>query len=1121
VSDLPTGTVTLLFTDIEGSTRLVQHLGMRYSEVLSECRSLLRTAFQLHHGHEVDTQGDAFFVAFARASDAIAAAVAAQRALFTNAWSEGVTMRVRMGLHSGEPQRSTEGYVGLDVHRAARIMNAGHGGQVLLSQTTRDLVEHTLPEGVHLVDLGTHRLKDLQRPSRLFQLAITGLPSDFPPLKTLDNSPNNLPLQPTPFIGREKEVAAVVALLRREEVRLVTLTGPGGTGKTRLGLQVAAELSTWFADGVFFVSLAPLSDPELVISAVAQALEMKEIGDQPLSELLQSFLREKHLLLVIDNFEHVARAAIRLADLLTTCAKIKVLVTSREALHLRAEQEYAVPALTLPDTKHLPNLVTLTQYEAVALFISRAQAVKPDFAVTNANAPAVAEICVRLDGLPLAIELAAARAKFFTPQALLMRLEQGFSVLSGGARDLPARQQTLRGAMAWSYDLLTPEEQALFRRLSVFVDGCTCEAAEVVCRAAGEPAGDILDGLLSLVDKSLLRQQESTEGEPRFWMLQLLREFGLEALAKAGESEGTHRAHAEYFLALAEQAEPELRGPDQAAWLAQLEDEHDNLRAALGWMREQHEWEWGLRLAAALQRFWETHGDYGEGRQWLETLLAKGPLEATAVRAKALGAAGHLAIWQGDYRQARFLLEESLSLFRKLGDKASIALALDGQGSLAFRQGDYRRARALLEESLMLQREMGNTGDIAWVLFQLGQLALANGDYGQARDLFEECLSQSRELDDKVGITWGLDGLGSLALSQGNLSQARTLLEECLSVSHELGNKDTSSFTLSALGKIALLQGEYSQARALFEECLMLQHEMGDKANIANTLSALGTLARLQGDYGQARALLEESLSLSHEMGNKAGIAWSLGEVGTIASRQGDYDQARTLLEESLSLCRELGDKAGIAWVLIEIGTLDRLQGDYKQARTLLEESLSLCRQLGDKVGSADCLDGLAQCASEQGNPRGAAGLFGAVESVRLTIGAPLPPVDRPAYERAIASVRTQLGEEAFLAVWSQGKTLTLDEAIAAWEQTPMPEPILVEPSISKPPAPPTYPNDLTEREVEVLRLIAHGWTNPQIAEHLVISPRTVNAHLTSIYRKIQVSTRSAATRFAIQHHLV
>ncbi len=700
---LPAGTVTLLFTDIEGSTQLLQQLGEGYASVLSECRHLLRAAFHTYAGHEVDTQGDAFFVAFVRATDAVWAAVEMQRALAFHAWPNGVTVRVRIGLHTGEPQLCAEGYVGLDVHRAARITSAGHGGQVLLSQTTRDLVEHNLPGGVSLQDLGAHRLKDLQQKSHLFQLVIVGLPADFPPPKTLDSHPNNLPMQPTPFIGREREVTTVCALLRHPEVRLLTLTGPGGMGKTRLGLQVAAELADQFADGVFLVPLAPVSDPEQVGPAIIQALSISDLSGQSPLTVLKKALKDRQMLLLVDNFEQVIKAAVLMAELLAACSELTILVTSRVVLHVQAEHEFAVPPLSLPNLKHLPDLVSLSQYEAVALFIQRAQAVKVDFAITNANAPAVVGICVRLDGMPLAIELAAARAKVFPPQILLSRLEQGLAMLTGGARDLPVRQQTLRGAISWSYDLLAPEEQQLFRRLSVFVNGCTWEAAEVVCRAAGEPVGEIMDRLASLVDKSLLRQKESAEGEPRFWMLHVLREFGLEHLASAGETQASCHAHALYYLRLAEEAEPHIKGSQQSMWLERLEREHDNLRAALHWLIEQEEAALALRLSAALWYFWYMRGYLSEGRRWLEIALGlRNMQEKTSVRAKALCGLGQLILYQGDFPTSGPLLEESADLARELGDKKDLSRSLMYLAKLRVLQGNDAAARALIEEGLAL-----------------------------------------------------------------------------------------------------------------------------------------------------------------------------------------------------------------------------------------------------------------------------------------------------------------------------------------------------------------------------------------------------------------------------------
>src|SRR5437588_3232966 len=544
--DLPTGTVTLLFTDMEGSTRLLQQLGDRYASVLAECRQVLRSVFQEWNGHEVDTQGDAFFVVFARATDAVLAAADAQRALANHLWPKDAAVRVRMGMHTGEPSRTAEGYVGIDVHRAARIMGAAHGGQVLLSSTTCNLVEQDLPDEVSLRDLGEHRLKDLGRPRRLFQLVISDLPADFPRVRTLDTYQHNLPVQLTPFIGREQELAAVQDLLRREDVRLLTLTGPGGAGKTRLGLQVAAELSDRFTDGVFFVNLAPVSDPALVVPTIAQTLDIREGSGQPLLEHVKQEVQHKHMFLLLDNFEQVVTEGVQIVDLLAACPQLKILVTSREVSHVHAEHEFPLPPLALPDPGHLADLAALSHYAAVALFLQRAQAVKPDFQITNANAGAIAEICVRLDGLPLAIELAAARMKLFPPQALLARLDQRLAVLTGTSRDVPARQQTLRNTISWSYNLLDAAEQRLFRRLSVFVGGCTLEAVEAACADAsdGGEAGQVLERVASLIDKSLLQQTEQEGQEPRLLMLETIREYGLEVLAASGEMEVTKQAHA-------------------------------------------------------------------------------------------------------------------------------------------------------------------------------------------------------------------------------------------------------------------------------------------------------------------------------------------------------------------------------------------------------------------------------------------------------------------------------------------------------------------------------------------------------------------------------------------------
>jgi predicted ATPase/class 3 adenylate cyclase len=890
---LPRGTVTLLFSDIEGSTSLLQQMGERYAQVLGECRHLLRAAFHKQHGHEVDMQGDALFVAFARAIDAVSAAVAAQRALARHSWTEGMTVRVHMGLHTGEPELTPEGYVGLDVQHAARIMSAAHGGQILLSQTTRELVEHELSAEVSLRDLGEHHLKDLQRPSHLFQVVIGDLPADFPPLKTLDTHPNNLPVQPTPLIGREQEVTAIGQLIQREEVRLVTLTGPGGVGKTRLGLQVAAELADRFADGVFFVNLAPLSDPTLVVPTIAQTLDIREAAGQPLQQSLVKSLQQKELLLLLDNFEQVVSAALQVADLLAACPKLKVVVTSRAVLHVRAEQEFAVSPLALPDPTRLPDLATLAHYEAVALFLARAQATKPDFHLTLANARAIAEICIRLDGLPLSIELAAARIKLLPPSALLARLGQRFTVLTSGARDVPARQQTLRNTIQWSHDLLEAAEQQLFRRLSVFTGGCALEAAEVVCGtgsdASASPAGLVLDGVASLIDKSLLLQTEQESEEPRLIMLETIREYGLEALATSGEEEVIQHAHAAYYLTLAEVAEPKLTRAEKRRWFERLQREHENLRTALAWFAEHNEQEVVLRLGSALWRFWWMRGYHSEGRTLLEQALASSQgVVTTPVRAKALHAACALAVDQGDFEQAEVLCGESLALFRALDDPQGSAISLYILGIAASQRSDYAVARALFEEAVALSREVDDKDTIARSLFNLAPVFLYQGEYGRARALAEEAVMVSREGND---TTWStapsLFVLAMVMSFQGELMRAHAVLEESLALSKQEGYKEGIAYSLHLSGLVAFQQGDMISTRPQFEESLALFKELGDRRNVAHSLVALGALSFVQGDYAVARALLEESLALA--VGDKWSTAQCLVGFAALAAAQGEW----------------------------------------------------------------------------------------------------------------------------------------------------------------------------------------------------------------------------------------
>jgi predicted ATPase/class 3 adenylate cyclase len=803
--DLPSGTITFLFTDVEGSTRLLHELGAEgYAERLADHRRLIRAACARHYGVEVDTQGDAFFFAFATAPGAVSAAREITEALACG------PIQVRIGIHTGTPLLTEEGYVGGDVHRAARIAAAGHGGQVLVSAATAQLVE------LELTDLGDHRLKDLSAPERVYQLGNV----EFGALRSLYRT--NLPVPATPFLGREQELAEVIELLASGDARMLTLTGPGGIGKTRLALQAAAEASDAFPDGIWWVPLAPLRDPKLVLETAAQVLGSKN-G-------LAAQIADKRMLCFFDNFEHVVEAGAELAELLASCPNLDLLVTSRERLRVRGEQTYPVPPLAGGD--------------GVALFTARARAVDPSFA----SSEAVEELCLRLDELPLALELAAARTALFSPEQLLERLSERLDLLKG-ERDADPRQQTLRATIEWSYDLLSADEQELFARLSVFAGGCSYDAAEQI--AGADP-----DTLHSLLDKSLVRKRDSHFG-PRHWMLETIGEFAAELLASTGKGVDARDRHLAFYLELVEEAEPHLTGSDQRQWFERLALEQDNVREALTFACDMADGERALMLAGTNWRFWWNRGQVDEASRWYERAFAIGDGASEAARAKGLFGAAHMAEARGDVARAREEFQRAADLMRQIGEERWLILALAHLGGTY--DADPTRAESIYFEALELAEASGDIRGAAIVKGNLGSHLFKRGNEQRAVVLIEEALASHRALADVYGIAACLADLADFALRRGNLKAAAVNLRESLELSYSIRDTLSLSSTLSVAAALIYALGDPETAARLCaaDEALLAEHSVEADPQLAETMQAVRETLRERFDeiYVEARNL--------------------------------------------------------------------------------------------------------------------------------------------------------------------------------------------------------------------------------------------------------------------------
>jgi predicted ATPase/class 3 adenylate cyclase len=924
MAEPPTGTVTLLFSDIEGSTLLLRRLGDGYPELLARHRELLRNAFEQHRGYVLESEGDAFFVAFESATEAAAAAAQAQLALAGHEWPAGNEIRVRIGLHTGELQPVDGNYVGLDVHEAARVMAAAHGGQVVLTEPTRGLLD----EGVRLLDLGEHLLRDIPGQLRLYQLQIDGLQAEFPPLNTEAIRSTNLPALQTAFIGRERELAEAGALLTSDEVRLLTLIGPGGAGKTRLALQLADDAIERFPGGVFFVLLTPVRDWELVVPTIVRTLGLGEQTDETALETLTEYLREREVLVLLDNFEHVVPAAPALSGLLSEAPGLKLLVTSRTPLRLRGERQYHVPQLADQDS--------------LALFVDRARSVAKDFELDDDNVAAVAEICSRLDGLPLAIELAAPWVRTLTPRAVLRRLDQRLPLLTGGARDADERQRTLRGAIEWSYDLLSEHEQALFRRLAVFVGGFRLEAAESVCTQIAAGAG-VLQMLDSLVEQSLLLRRVDSDSEPRFWMLETIREYAYEQLESSGELETARRLHADWFTRLAEDLDSESRAGDQPASVARLEADYANVRVAIGWAREARQGELLLRLATALWPFWSARGYVAEGRTALEDALQlQGRLPA-----RALVGLASLRVFSGSSDGLLDDVQESLRAAEELGDPLTIAQAWNLLGRV---QGTLMGKMMRAEEAWTRGLEYAERGDLRAERAESIGWLMMSANFGPLP--VEEGIARCRRLHDEAVDDPFIRGNayiehGALEAMRGDFPLARELVAQGRQLISDLGFALVAATSAQEAFYVEVLAGETVEALRIMRESYATLEQMGERSYLSSAAALLAHALCAQGelDEGERYTRVSEDAAARDDVFSQ--VLWRAARA-KIRGRRGQSPEAEALAREAVARVEKTDLLNTHGDTLVDLAEVIALAGRNDEATAVLGQAAELFERKGN-----------------------------------------------------------------------------------------------------------------------------------------------------------------------------
>lgn len=1088
---LPTGVVTFLLTDVEGSTILWEKDDAAMQKAMARHHEIAFDVIKRHKGARPQDQGegDSIVGAFAKATDAVACALDLQLTLAKEQWPTASPIKVRIGIHTGEIElRDDRNYFGFSINRCARVRAVAHGQQTLLSQATANHVRDSLPKGAWLTDLGQHRLKDLADAESLFQLCHADLPQDFSPLRSVDAVPNNLPAQVTSLVGRDAELLELSHAL--EQGRLVTLTGAGGCGKTRIAVHVAANMIDRHPEGVWWIELAPVSVPELVPDAVARTLGLRNESNRPLIDTLCDQLADSNALLVLDNCEQVLDAAAHIVDtLLRAAPDLRVIATSREPLGISGELTWRVPSLDVDS--------------GARLFLERAAAVRPKYAPSSEEIEVITRICSRLGGIPHAIELAAARTRMMHPARIEAELDDRFRLLTGGGRTVMPRQQTLEASVAWSHDLLDEMERALLRRLSVFASGFTLHAAERVCSDEMVDEYAVLDLVSRLVDKSLV-QAEHGDLADRYRMHETIRMYARDRLVESGESEAIRSRHCKFFLSLAEQAEPELVGADAPAWLAQLELEHDNIRGALEWADIAGADEQFLRLVTSLTLFWEYRGHLAAGGRWFARALAhnEGP---SVARARALWGAAHVALYTGAYEFSMLRASEALAMATTVSDEWAMARAFNTLGvNQAWMEPEAARAELL--KSLEIGRKVGDKWAVADGLKMITVACLMQEDHEGFAGALEEMREVAEDLQNKFFTSWYHCGVGYVALRRGEFSLARSEFEISIDESRQVGEPSTEGLALCWLGELDALTGDYEAAQTRLSAFLQRAAATGGELSAPYAMLTLATIAMGRDNPTEARSILEPIIEQLRSWELPYLPPSGLVVLGSVLLADGNDEVATSVLEESKDRAERLSNPWLIAITDYHLGRLAHRQGHHGQAEDLHHKGLALLVLGAFRPEIAQSLEALAALAAEHESYLEATRLFAAAAALRGSMGLARWPAEQADYEVQLERIRIALGELVFDTTWAEGEALTLEEAVSYATR-----------ARGERRRPSSGWASLTPTELEVVRFAAQGLTNPQIAERMFVARGTVKIHLSHIFAKLGYSTRSELAGEAVR----